>query len=189
MYVQVVTYGLAGIGEGEYLDVANSVAPRFSGMPGLLAKLWLGNTGEGRYGAVYLWENREAMERFVRSDLFEAFNPEFEDVAVEDFDVLENLTAVTQPVLQVLEPKRQPPARARRLAPSGTARKTPAVTSGRSGAKKVPVASKAATKAPKKTAPTAAAAPKKVGSTARKTAGASKKAATTAARKTAKKTR
>jgi heme-degrading monooxygenase HmoA len=189
MYVQVVTYGLAGIGEGEYLDVANSVAPRFSGMPGLLAKVWLGNTEEGRYGGVYFWEDREAMERFVRSDLFEAFNPEFDEIAVEDFDVLENLTAVTQPVLQVLEPRRQPPARTPRPTPSRTARKAPAISSGRSGAKKVPVASKAATKAPKKTATAAATAPKKAGSPARKTAAATKKAATTASRKTVKKAR
>ena len=188
MYVQVVTYGLAGIGEDDYLDVANRVAPRFSGMPGLLAKLWLGNTEEGRYGAVYLWEDREAMERFVRSDLFEAFNPEFDEVAVEDFDVLENLTAVTQPVLQVLEPKRQPAARTRRPTPSRTARNAPAISPGGSGAKRVPAASKAATKAPKKTS-TATATPPKVGRTARKTAGAAKKAATPAARKTAKKTR
>lgn len=200
MYVQVVTYGLAGIGEGEYLDVANSVAPRFSGMPGLLAKLWLGNTGEGRYGAVYLWEDNEAMERFVRSDLFEAFNPEFDDVAVEDFDVLENLTALTQPVLQVLEPKRQPAARAPRPTPSRSAKKAPAISSAaatksaaksgtKSGAKKVPVASKAATKASKKATKTASAAPSKAGATAKKTAPASRKAATTAARKTAKKAR
>jgi heme-degrading monooxygenase HmoA len=188
MYVQVVTYGLVGIGEGDYLDVAHRVAPRFSGMPGLLAKLWLGNTEEGRYGAVYLWENREAMERFVRSDLFEAFNPEFDEVAVEDFDVLENLTAVTQPVLQVLEPKRQPPARAPRPTPAATASKAPAISSGRSGSKPVPVASKAATKAPKKTRTATAASPKKVGSTTRSTATAAKKAATPAARKTAKRT-
>ena len=188
MYLQVVTYGLAGIGESEYLDVANRVAPRFSGMSGLLAKLWLGNTDDGRYGAVYLWENREAMERFVRSDLFEAFNPEFDDVAVEDFDVLEKLTAVTQPVLQLLEPKRKPPARAPGPTASRPTSKAPAISSGSSAAKKVPVASKAATKAPKKTRTAAAAAPK-VGSPARKTAAATKKAATTAARKTAKKTR
>jgi heme-degrading monooxygenase HmoA len=197
MYVQVVTYGLAGIGEAEYLDVANRVAPRFSGMSGLLAKLWLGNTEENRYGAVYLWEDREAMERFVRSDLFEAFNPDFDDVAVEDFNVLENLTAVTQPVLQLLEPKRQPPARTPRPTPSRTASKAPAISSGaggarsgaRSGAKKVPVASKAATKAPKKAPTKKATGTRKAPAKATRTTGTTRKAATTAARKTAKKTR
>ncbi len=184
MYVQVVTYGLVGIDEGDYLDVANDVAPRFAGMPGLLAKLWLGNTEEGRYGAVYLWEDRESMERFVHSDLFEAFNPEFAEVAVEDFDVLENLTAVTQPVLQILEPKRRPPVRAPRPTPlRGTA-----------GAKKAPALSRAATKAPKKTAKAVVTTARDAGPVAKgagptKKAGAAKKAATPAAKKTAKKAR
>jgi heme-degrading monooxygenase HmoA len=186
MYVQVVTYGLAGIGEGEYLDVANRVAARFAGMPGLLAKLWLGNTEEERYGAVYFWEDREAMERFLRSDLFEAFNPEFSDVAVEDFDVLENLTAATQPVLQVLEPKRQPPVRTPRPAPVSKApAKRPAVSS---GVKKAPVTNKAATKAKKKATKQAATPARKAPLTAKGAAGAARKAATPAARKTAKKT-
>ena len=186
MYVQVVTYGLAGITEGEYLDVANSVAPRFSGMPGLLAKLWLGNTEEGRYGAVYFWEDREAMERFLRSDLFEAFNPEFADVAVEDFDVLENLTAATQPVLQLLEPKRQPPART----PSPAApRKAIAGRAASSGARRVPVTSKAATKATKKVTKRTTTPAEKAPRTAKGAAGAARKAATPAAKKTAKKSR
>jgi heme-degrading monooxygenase HmoA len=197
MYVQVVSYGLDGIGEDEYFDVANNVAPRFAGMSGLLAKLWLGNSEEGRYGAVYLWEDREAMERFVRSDLFEAFNPEFDEIAVEDFDVLENLTALTQPVLQVLEPKRQPPGRAPRPTPSRTTASAPAISSasgakgakGAKRAKKVPVANKAATKAPKKTTPASGGRAKKVASTAKKTVGVSKKAATTSSRKTAKRAR
>jgi heme-degrading monooxygenase HmoA len=194
MYVQVVTYGLAGIGEGEYLDVANEVAARFSAMPGLLAKLWLANTDEGRYGAVYLWEDREAMERFLRSDLFEAFNPEFDDVSVEDFDVLENLTAATQPVLQVLEPKRQPPARAPRPASAKKATGPAVAPRARSGARKVPITSKAATKAtkkvPKKTVTAAKKAPVTAkGATGATKTGAAKKAATTATRKTAKKAR
>ncbi len=104
MYVQVVTYSL-GISESEYLDIANEVAPRFAGMPGLQAKLWLEDQDLGRYGAVYLWEDRESMDRFLRSDLFEGTHPDFVDVESEGFGILENLTAVTQPVLQILEPR------------------------------------------------------------------------------------
>ncbi len=183
MYVQVVTYGLAGIHESEYLDVANDVAPRFAGMSGLLSKLWLGNTEEGRYGAVYFWEDRESMERFLRSDLFEAFNPEFADVSVEDFDVLENLTAVTQPVLQILEPKRQPPGRT----PLPTAARTAIERPGASSARKAPVTRKAATKAAKKTAKQTVTAAKHAGPAA-KGVGAARKSATRATKKTAKAT-
>ena len=163
MYVQVVTYGLAGIDESDYFDVANRIAPRFAAMSGLLAKLWLANTDEGRYGSVYLWEDREAMERFVRSDLFEARNPEFSDVAFEDFDVLENLTTATQPVLEVVAPRRQPAAGSPPLA---SPRKAPAAT-------KAGPAQKAATKA----------GPSKKATTKRP------KAATKAATKAAKKAR
>lgn len=106
MYVQVVTYGLGGIDESEYLDIANELAPRFSGIPGLQAKIWLEDPEHSRYGAIYLWDDPESMERFVRSDLFEATNPDFVDVASEGFDIFENLTAQTQPVLELLAPRR-----------------------------------------------------------------------------------
>ena len=153
MHVQVVTYGLAGMSEREYLDVANTLAPRFSAMPGLLAKLWLANAGEGRYGAVYLWDDREAMQRFVRSELFEATNPEFSDIAVEDFEVLGNLTAETQPVLELVQSRRQRVAGLSRVAPAKEATRAPA---------------KKATKAPAKKAPPRKAPPRKAPATATK---------------------
>src|SRR5919202_2069165 len=122
MHVLVVTYDLSGITEGEYIDVANDLTGRFSSMPGLQAKLWLAQTDEGRYGAVYLWDDRQSMERFLRSDLFEDTNPDFSDVVAEDFEVLENLTAAPQPVLELVRPRRQPAARAGRPAPLRTAK-------------------------------------------------------------------
>ena len=176
MYVQLVTYRLAGISEREYLDVANDLAARFSALPGLLSKLWLANSEEARYGAVYLWDDRAAMERFLRSDLFEATNPEFSDTTTGDFEVLENLTAATQPVIELVTPRRQPPS----PHPSPTAPRRKAAGAG-SGAKKIPVATKsggatkaakAATKAPAKAGGTKAAkrAPAKTTNKAGKTA-------------------
>jgi heme-degrading monooxygenase HmoA len=108
MYVQVVTYALDGMAEGEYLDVANELAPSFSNIPGLNAKIWLDDPDRGRYGAVYFWEDKESMERFLRSDLFEGTNTDFTDVESEGFAILENLTAQTQPVLEVIEARRRP---------------------------------------------------------------------------------
>ncbi len=107
MYVQVVTYGLGGISENEYLDVANEMAPRFSGLPGLQAKVWLEDAELGRYGALYLWDDKESMERFLRSDLFEETNPDFVEVESEGFSILENLTARTQPVLELVQQRRK----------------------------------------------------------------------------------
>ena len=162
MHVLVVTYDLSGITEGEYIDVANDLTGRFSSMPGLQAKLWLANTDEGRYGAVYLWDDRESMERFLRSDLFEDTNPDFSDVVAEDFEVLENLTGATQPVLELVPPRRQPPSRAVRPAP---ARKAMARTT---GARKIPVTTKSAPTSTGATK-TAAATPARAKSAATKT--------------------
>jgi heme-degrading monooxygenase HmoA len=109
MYVQVVTYALEGIQESEYLDISNDLAPSFSNIPGLQAKLWLDDPDRDRYGAVYFWEDKESMERFLRSNLFEGTNPEFTEVESEGFAILENLTAQTQPVLDIVESRRRQP--------------------------------------------------------------------------------
>jgi heme-degrading monooxygenase HmoA len=106
MHVQVVTYALDGMPESDYLDLANELAPSFSGIPGLQAKIWLDDPDRGRYGAVYFWDDKAAMERFLHSNLFEGTNPEFTDVESEGFAILENLTAHTQPVLVVGLPRR-----------------------------------------------------------------------------------
>jgi hypothetical protein len=108
MYMQVVTYALDGMPESDYLDLANELAPSFSGIPGLQAKIWLDDPDRGRYGAVYFWDDKASMERFLHSNLFEGTNPEFIDVDSEGFAVLENLTAQTQPGLEVIESRRRP---------------------------------------------------------------------------------
>ena len=153
MYVQVVTFGLNGIDESQYLDAANDVAPRFAGRPGLLAKIWLEDPEQGRYGAIYFWEDRESMERLVHSDLFEGANPEFSDVASEGFAILENLTAQTQPVIELVENRRravgkQAPKAVAAAKASPPAKKAPAAAK-KSPVKKAPAAAK---KAPAKKA-------------------------------------
>jgi heme-degrading monooxygenase HmoA len=143
MYVQVVTYGLGGIGENEYLDVANGLAPRFSGIPGLEAKIWLEDPEYGRYGAIYFWADRESMERFLHSDLFEATNRDFVDVESEGFGILENLTAQTQPVLEVIQPRRRPAVG--RRPQKAVSKKAPAARPApTAGVRKVPVTTKPA---------------------------------------------
>ncbi|MDP8938058.1 MAG: YdhR family protein, partial [Actinomycetota bacterium] len=103
MHVQIVTFNLGRMSEGEYIDVASRLAPRFAGLPGLLAKVWLESPESGVYGAIYLWDDVEAMDRFLATDLFEGTNAAFTNLTVDDFSVLENLTRATQPVLTLVE--------------------------------------------------------------------------------------
>ncbi len=161
MFVQVVTFSLEGISEEGYLDVATGLAPRFGGLPGLLAKIWLENPGGNRYGAVYFWEDIESMERFGNSNLFEGDTGEFSDFVSEEFRVLENLTAQTQPVLELVPPRGVTAARPS-MAPAtqatvaeAPAAKAPAAPApaGRAPVKKAPVKKAPAVKAPAQKAP------------------------------------
>ena len=102
MHVQIVTFRLGNLREDDYLTSANEVAARFSSLGGLTAKVWLERPEEGTYGALYLWRDKESMERFVRSSLFEGNNSELQDVTSEDFGVLSNLTKKTQPELELI---------------------------------------------------------------------------------------
>jgi hypothetical protein len=52
---------------------------------------------------LYTWTNREAMEEYVKSDLFKAIatNPNLAGVRSIDFDVLEEPTSVTRGLAEV----------------------------------------------------------------------------------------
>jgi heme-degrading monooxygenase HmoA len=129
MYAQVVTFALDGMQESEYLDIANELAPSFSNVPGLQAKIWLDDPDRGRYGAVYFWDDKESMDRFLRSNLFEGANAAFSDVESEGFAILENLTAQTQPVLDIVQARRRPELPSTPVKQPGR----PAATKGASG--------------------------------------------------------
>ena len=163
MHVQIVTFGLDGMPEGEYIDVATRLAPRFAALPGLLAKVWLESPDGGTYGGIYFWEDQEAMERFLASDLFEGTHPAFTDLDSSEFAVLGNLTRATQPGITLLDepaPRGRAPERPLPAPPAKAAKaaKTAARTARTAKAPKAAETAKT-TKTGKKAAP--APAPKK----------------------------
>ncbi|HSJ74386.1 MAG TPA: YdhR family protein, partial [Miltoncostaeaceae bacterium] len=94
----IVTFSLADLGDEDFRDTAAQVAPAFSAVPGLSAKLWLADDGSGTYGGVYLFESAGAAEAYLSSELFaEAVleNPHLADVAIRRADVLADATAHT----------------------------------------------------------------------------------------------
>jgi len=103
MFVQIVTYNLSGVSEQDYIDIAHQVAPQFSAMGGLLAKVWLRDPDANVFGAVYFWEDQESQERFTASDLYEGTYPGFASVGSEGYEVYDQLTRATQPVLEIVE--------------------------------------------------------------------------------------
>jgi hypothetical protein len=97
MYMQIVHFQLKGLSDGEFRAQCDQLAPQWAAISGLISKVWLANPATNTYGGVYTWESRQAMERFVCSDLFAdvAANPHFANVTSTDFGVLEGPTRTT----------------------------------------------------------------------------------------------
>ncbi len=105
MHVQVVTYRVEDVTDADFVEANKDFAEAMAAVPGLLAKVWLkGPEGEGRYGGLYLWRDREASDAFLAGELWaEVLNdPAMLDVQAADYSVMEELTRATQPGLKVL---------------------------------------------------------------------------------------
>jgi len=102
VHVQIIDFRLKGISEQDYARLCEDLAPTFAGLPGLVRKVWLANREAGTFGGVYLWEDRQAMERFTQTDLFNAVatHPNLSNVTSHDFDVLEAPTRVTRGLIE-----------------------------------------------------------------------------------------
>ncbi|HKB09197.1 MAG TPA: YdhR family protein [Vicinamibacterales bacterium] len=101
MYVLIVNFNLKDIEEADYFDMCDQVAPAFAGVPGLTSKMWIRNSDTGTYGGVYLFENRDALNRFQESDLFHALavNKNLTNIIADDFEVMEAPTRITGGIL------------------------------------------------------------------------------------------
>lgn len=98
MHILVINFHLKGVTEQQYAGLCDEIAPAFAAVPGLISKVWLADAASGTYGGVYVWEDREAFERFRASDLFKtvASHPNLADITAKDFGVLEAPTRITR---------------------------------------------------------------------------------------------
>lgn len=103
MRVQIVTFGLEGISEQEYHQGCREETGIFAQLPGLIAKIWLRNSAANQYGAVYLWADDTAYDAYISGEVFQSIqdDPTLADVRSRDFDVFDDLTALTQPGLTI----------------------------------------------------------------------------------------
>ena len=104
MHAQVVTFGLNGITEEQFQQAVSADVPVFASMPGLLAKVWLRDPETNTYGGLYLWDDQEAYERYIKGDVFTAIkeNPHLKKVESRDFGVFEDLSSRTMPKLRAV---------------------------------------------------------------------------------------
>jgi hypothetical protein len=102
MHAQVVTFGLNGITEEQFREACGADAPTFAGLPGLVAKIWLRDQEMNTYGGLYLWDDQQAYEQYIKGEVFNAIrtNPSLKDFESRDFGVFEDLSSLTMPKLR-----------------------------------------------------------------------------------------
>lgn len=68
-------------------ETARQRIPLYIDMPGLRAKAFVIDEAGHRYGGLYIWESRAAMEDFQRSDVLAGARRRFGEPHVEVFEV------------------------------------------------------------------------------------------------------
>jgi heme-degrading monooxygenase HmoA len=104
MQALFVNFNVPGKSVEDVSSCWNRSSPRFSELPGLLAKIWLANGDDDRYGALYLWRDQEALDSFLASDLWKSVgsHPSLANFDVRPFAVVEDFTKATQPGLVIV---------------------------------------------------------------------------------------
>jgi len=79
-------------------------APLFAEVDGLLTKIWIADSESGTKGGIYLFADRNALDAYLESDLFASIvaEPSFEGTSWRSYHVLDELTAGTQPGIQIV---------------------------------------------------------------------------------------
>lgn len=97
MHVLIVTFELSGLSEVAYQQSAASIAPMFTRIVGLESKIWLADSQTNTYGGVYIFEDRESLERYCNSDVVRSMqaNPNYANVSLRVFGTVQEATAIT----------------------------------------------------------------------------------------------
>jgi hypothetical protein len=97
MHIQIINFRLKGVTEADYESLCNELAPSYAAVPGLERKTWLANSETGTYGGVYFWRDKQAMEDFATTELFNSVvtHPNLDAITSTDFGVLTGPTQVT----------------------------------------------------------------------------------------------
>ena len=99
MQAQLITYQLNNISQEEYLkQMVEPDAPILAKVKGLISKVWLTDEEKNTFGGFYLWENKNAMEDFMHSELVKAVvsRPFVKNVSSVDFEVNEKASLITR---------------------------------------------------------------------------------------------
>lgn len=97
MEILIITFELIDLDETAFRQFAESSAPKFARIPGLVSMVWLANPELNTYGGAFLFSSRAALEDYRSSDIVSglAAHPNLTNVAIRDFSTVEEATAIT----------------------------------------------------------------------------------------------
>lgn len=99
MHAQLITYQLQDISHADYLkQMVEPDAPAVASVKGLISKVWLTDEPKNTFGGFYLWEDKNAMNDFMHSDLVKevASRPYVKNLSSVDWEVNETASRVTR---------------------------------------------------------------------------------------------
>jgi quinol monooxygenase YgiN len=87
----------------EFTAANEDDAPAFADVDGLLAKIWIVDPDSNTYGGIKLFRDSAAVEKYLGSDIFKSIveDPTVKDATCRRYQVIEELTAKTQPEIDV----------------------------------------------------------------------------------------
>ena len=82
----------------EYQKMADSVAPAFLDVPGLIWKIWLLNPAAQEAGGIYLFDSQASLDAYLNGPLVAKLRglTSIRDVSMKQFEVMPELTALTR---------------------------------------------------------------------------------------------
>lgn len=86
------------VSRAEYEQAVSSLASEFAAVPGLRWKIWLMNEAEKEAGGIYLFDDEASVKAMLEGQLAAKVtgHPALSDFSVKQFDVMEDVTAITR---------------------------------------------------------------------------------------------
>lgn len=83
---------------GDLKTAFDGLVNDIAAVPGLRWKIWILNEEEHEAGGIYLFEDKDSIQAYLQGPIVAGLNahPALSDISVKQFDVVEDLTAVTR---------------------------------------------------------------------------------------------
>ena len=90
MIIQIIKLK-SELSESELLKMAKEREPRFRAIPGLLQKYYVKLNLRGEYGGVYIWDSKESLEAYRKSDLAGSIAHAYKVMEAPDIEIMDVL--------------------------------------------------------------------------------------------------